>query len=163
MQKQITIQSEKTLETRDILKAFFELTLNNQITFDIRTKEEFDFTDELKIILSFCDSYNEYNKWDTLQALKEIDQVLPRAEYKEGNPNNGNRNYSLTVGRESSPVIYITRRTLKDFSEKILTNEQIDRIKKIIRDTAKADEISFNISKCETFGTTTEQFRFWWD
>ena len=93
-----------------------------------------------------------------LSALDQIDDLIPRLNYGGVNPNNGTRKYKLEVGREGSPVIYLS---LWEHSvEDRLSEDRIERIKMIMQLNAAADEASCEVTD---FGARKVEFRFWWD
>ena len=47
-------------------------------------------------------------RFDCLTVLEAADEAVPRMSYGEGNPNNGLRHLSWSVGREGSEVMYAT-------------------------------------------------------
>ncbi len=132
-------------------------------TFGLRITLEWD------IALAFIERIGEYNDFDSkkvLQALQYIDEIIPRMKYGDGNPNNGLRDFKISVGREYSPVIYIERFELyrSDFPKNPLTGEMVKRICGIMTDVALADESDCEIIDNQDLGMGKSfEFRFWWD
>ncbi|MFA5942589.1 MAG: hypothetical protein WC798_02870 [Candidatus Paceibacterota bacterium] len=132
--------------------------------------------------------YNELIGSDVGEMLLEIDRIIPRAKFADvsghPNPNNGKRTYTLEVGREGSPVLYI-RRYLHT-GDSPLSEGDVQAIEQFAR-VAKADEVSYELEiENETqkrfngrewseivtvsppqpgmpFEVAREEFRFWWD
>ena len=140
-----------------VLVAVFEGTMNMRVEVPY---------DEANAFFTLLRSYNDMEAGKVHRFLAEIDRIIPKAKYPDGggrpNPNNGNRTYKISVGRESSPVLYI-KRYIHSHNEP-LSEEQIRLIKQAARD-AKADEIDYKIEDTGTPGfiARIEEFRFWWD
>jgi hypothetical protein len=110
--------------------------------------------------------YNEFTPPKVLKALEEIDEIIPRAQYGEGNPNNGSRDYKIRVGREGSPVIYITRYELHRFGSPAmaLDGEKVRLIEAAMKTEGAADEADTEITDHTAHGMgKSYEFRFWWD
>lgn len=166
--KRVTVEIKQSMKLEDIVRYMFEASLHNQITFDHLPKDDFEFVEFLQQIMNFAGhSYNEYNKYTVMGAMKQIDQIIPREKYGKDNPNNGNRSYEITVGRESSPVIYIKIRHI-DFNRKgneVLSEGQVGMIKDIMVKDGLCDESEYELKEYKAFGYdyADEVFRFWWD
>ena len=102
--------------------------------------------------------YNEFDASTVIEALENIDRLIPRSFYGDGNPNNGQRTYDLSVGREGSPVIYLQRfefQTTPPLPESI-ANAICNEMKLI----GRADEADVDV---HDFGWGRRiRFRFWW-
>jgi hypothetical protein len=106
------------------------------------------------------DRYNDFQAETVLDALDRIDRLLPRTFYGEGNPNNGQRSYTISVGREGSPVIYLERYEWQD--DEPLRDELLSRICREMETCGLADEADHEA--LPTIGTNRKiTFRFWWD
>ena len=105
------------------------------------------------------DQYNEFEAGAVIDALERIDHLIPRASYGEGNPNNGQHTYDISIGREGSPVIYLER---IEFSFCIpleeVTMKTICREMELI---GRADEADYEVQNFA--GGRKIVFRFWWD
>lgn len=66
-----------------------------------------------------CESYNDfaaclriidnYNEFDAKEIIKKVNPILSEKRYyNENNPNNGNDLFKFEIGREPSPVFYVT-------------------------------------------------------
>ena len=104
------------------------------------------------------DRYNEFHAPEVIDALGHIDRVIPRKWYEIRSPYNGERDYTISVGREGSPVIYIDRferpstRPLTDHAMKTICREM-----ELIR---RPDDFSIHDFRS---GSRRIKFRFWWD
>jgi hypothetical protein len=106
--------------------------------------------------------YNDFQPENVIKALEYIDRLLPRRYYHEGNPNNGERRYEISVGREGSPVIYL------DFhewgNEDYIDTSTLKTICGVASLGGLADEADFAIEQIAGFGGSRQiTFRFWWD
>ena len=107
------------------------------------------------------DEYNELRWEDVLSALDRVDRLIPRTFYGKGNPNNGQRSYEISVGREGSPVVYLERHEWRDMDR--LSDDRLRRICQEMELTGAADEANFEVQPT-TFGDSRKvTFRFWWD
>lgn len=142
----------KTQMADTIFDAVFEKTLN----FSIQMPFE-----EVCHFLRRIDTYNEFEAENVLDALEYIDRLIPRKFYGHGNPNNGERRYTLSVGREGSPVLYLTLYEWGWTSEKPLDDHTLETIEQEMELTGKADEASSEVVSIPSGRKIT--FRFWWD
>ena len=85
----------------------------------------------------------------------------PRRSYGPGNPNNGQRDYTLRIGREGSPVLYLERLEFADKDE--LTIEQMKTICSEMETIGMADEADFSTERLSFMPGRKITFRFWWD
>src|SRR5262249_27694858 len=53
--------------------------------------------------------WNDFEPDVVVEELRNVDGRIPRTFYFEGSPHNGLRNYTISVGREGSPVILLER------------------------------------------------------
>ena len=107
------------------------------------------------------DQYNEFNAPQVLDALDRIDGLIPRKQYGPGNPNNGQRDYRISVGREGSPVIYLER--FEFFDTPWLDTATMNAICLEMELTASADESHHHIEDSIFLKGRKVEFRFWWD
>ncbi|HRH55422.1 MAG TPA: hypothetical protein PK609_00975 [Candidatus Paceibacterota bacterium] len=139
------------------LMSVFEDTLNMRI--EVSFEEALGF-------FSLLRSYNQLEGARVHELLHAIDDAIPRTAYPDtaagANPNNGKRAYSICVGREGSPVLYIKRYVHE--KEDPLPTERVRLIKRAAR-KALADEIDYEMEDVGIpgYGVRIEQFRFWWD
>ena len=106
------------------------------------------------------DQYNDFHAADVIDALEHVDRVVPRKWYGIRNPNNGERDYTISVGREGSPVIYIDRFELP--STRPLTDHTMKTICREMELIGRADEADFTVRDFKS-GSRRIEFRFWWD
>ena len=77
------------------------------------------------------------------------------------NPNNGNRDYRISVGREGSPVIYLER--LEFNGKPKLDDATMKAVCREMELSARADEADYRVVPL-VFGPGRKiEFRFWWD
>jgi hypothetical protein len=107
------------------------------------------------------EEYNEFESGSVLDALDNIDRLIPRKFYGEGNPNNGERAYSIALGREGSPVIYLELYEWDGVDR--LSNERMKLICQEMELNGRADEADCDVRP--TIGPESRKitFRFWWD
>jgi hypothetical protein len=130
--------------------AVFERALDFRITMDYDAARRF---------IERIDQYNDFDHHEVLQALDEIDRLIPRQFYGEGNPNNGRRKYEITVGREGSPVVYLD---WHEFSGPRIADETLKAICDEMTVIGHADEADFDVEDT-ILGGRKITFRFWWD
>jgi hypothetical protein len=135
--------------------AIFDAVFEHALHFRIEMHYE-----DARQFLRRIDRYNDFEAETVLEALDRIDQLIPRKFYNEGNPNNGERSYTLTVGREGSPVIYLER---YEWDHDIpLSDETLSSVCREMELSALADEADYEVMR--TIGTNRKiTFRFWWD
>ncbi|NLY03072.1 MAG: hypothetical protein GXY83_44035 [Rhodopirellula sp.] len=136
-----------------IFDAVFDRSLDFRIELPYETAIDF---------LRRIDKYNDFEAARVIEALERIDQLIQRINGGPGRPTSGNRDYSLSIGRESSPVIYLERwefapncpipeKCLKDICEEM-------------RIWGRADEATYEIEDFPCWGKSRKiTFRFWWD
>jgi hypothetical protein len=139
-----------TLTADRVFDAVFDATLDFQI--------EMPFEDACQFIHRI-DQYNDFDAHKVIAALHRVDQIIPRKQYGESNPNNGKRDFNVSVGREGSPVIYI--RLTEIGSHPKMTDYQMKTVVAIMREHGIADEADFEV-RDGLYGRFIE-FRFWWD
>jgi hypothetical protein len=134
----------------EMYSAVFERSL--QFRIEMSYDRAVDFIREI-------DQYNCFQASTVLDALENVDRMIPRNWYDEGNPNNGLRSYTISVGREGSPVIYLDR---WEFSSTPPLSEAAMRTICLEMETiAHADEADYQV-QTHCWGRKIE-FRFWWD
>lgn len=135
-----------------IFDAVFDRSLNFRIELPYETALSF---------VRRIDQYNEFHWPTVMDALKRIDGLIPRRRYQEANPNNGKRDYTISVGREGSPVIYLER--LEFFDKPQLDTATMKAICREMELIASADESHYHVENF-SFGPGRKiEFRFWWD
>ena len=135
----------------DIFDAVFDRTLH------FRIEMEYDVVCQF---IRRIGQYNDFRAETVLEALDRIDRRIPRSFYGEGNPNNGQRSYTLSVGREGSPVLYLERYEWDH--ENRLSDDELHAICREMQVSGHADEADFEVTptlSCHRKVT----FRFWWD
>jgi hypothetical protein len=106
------------------------------------------------------DQYNDFEAGAVIDALEAIDQLIPKSWYGPSNPNNGQRTYRISIGREGSPVIYLER--MEHGFSKPLAEETMKTICSEMELWARADEADFEVLPLSSSGRVI-RFRFWWD
>ena len=105
-------------------------------------------------------TYNNFEAETVIETLAIVDSIIPRRFYNEGNPNNGERRYDVSVGREGSPVVYLEcfewldRERLDEPTMKAICGE--------MELHGLADEASYEIEE-HSIQSRSITFRFWWD
>ena len=138
---------------QDIFHAVFGKSLDFRI--ELPYAEALDFIGQIG-------QYNNFQSGAVLDALERVDRLIPRGSYGPDNPNNGQRNYRISVGRESSPVIYIERHEFS-FNKNWLDEQTMKAICGEMELCGLADESDFTVEKHDCFSGRRIQFRFWWD
>jgi len=107
------------------------------------------------------EEYNEFRAANVLHALETADRLIPRNFYGEGNPNNGSRSYTVSVGREGSPVIHLERYEFGD--ETRMDEVSMKLLCREMELVGKADEADYEIRELHVLNGRKITFRFWWD
>jgi hypothetical protein len=141
----IAFPANTETEADEMFDAVFKRSLNFRIEMSFERAWQF---------LRRIESYNEFHAANVLDALERVDTLIPKKYYGEGNPNNGERSYAISVGREGSPVIYLDRYAWRQEAIPDATCKLICREMELI---GKADEADH-----WTEGNRLT-FRFWWD
>lgn len=133
----------------------------------------FDHSSEFRIRLDFDSAvsfirrigeWNEFQPEVVIEELENIDRRIPRTYYGPGNPNNGQRTYTLSVGRENSPVIVLERYEFDHGAASRLSDGDIRAICDTMEYIARADEAHADVHELPAgFGGRKVTFRFWWD
>lgn len=132
---------------------------------------EFRPDEDMLTIKEYINSIGHYNAFDyikVIQLVDKIDSIIPRVYHGENNPNNGNRLWTIDIGRERSPVIYITievKALGKDHIHPDLQQIIINECKTAASEAA-ADEISHEIHETDIgkqYHYKSIELRFWWD
>ncbi len=126
----------------------FDAIFENVLDFRIELSDE-----AARQFIRRIKAYNNFDADAVLTALDIIDRLIPRQNYGEGNPNTGQRDYRLSVGREGSPVIYLDRWQFRDE----LSEDRMQLICCKMQALALADEADYTVEGRHV------QFRFWWD
>jgi hypothetical protein len=150
---QVITTGPKAQQTADaIFDAIFERSLHFQV--------ELDF-DAIRAFIRRINQYNDFHWAHVLDALDDVDRLIPRRQYGAGNPNNGQRDYALRIGREGSPVLYLDRLEL---GHKVpLKDSCIKAICEEMQLIGKADEANASIEPLSFASGRKLTFRFWWD
>lgn len=142
------------MEDTEFFKKLFEYSLHHRI----EIKES-----DLETYIRAIGNYNNFRSESVLSFLNKIDQIIPRTNYGEGNPNNNKKDYKIFIGRESSPCIYIERYEWISFKQKPLKDDQIELIKALAHSIGLADEADHEIKQLFDPQDGIIEFRFWWD
>lgn len=146
------ITTDRETQTGDrIYEAVFEASLDFNIEMTLDTAKQF---------FRRIDSYNDFAAESVISALDTIGALIPRTHYGEGNPNNGARDFNVSVAREGSPVISLER--IEWLGRERMSNELLRQVCRTMQVDASADEADFDISPFSTEGRKIV-FRFWWD
>ena len=149
-------QSITTGKNTQIGDAIFDGVFENSLDFRI----EMDY-DVGRQFIRRIDQYNAFFSANVLAALDAIDELIPRMRFGEGNPNNGRRDFKISLGREGSPVLYIERIEWGDTER--LSDDRIRLICREMQSVAAADEADSSIEPLPLSGGRKVTFRFWWD
>jgi hypothetical protein len=107
-------------------------------------------------------TYNNFEAGRVIDALERTDQLIPRINHGPGNPNNGNRDYKISIGREGSPVIYLER--FEYATKAPLAEKAMKDICEEMKIWAEADEADYEVDEFTFRGPSRKiTFRFWWD
>jgi hypothetical protein len=107
------------------------------------------------------DQYNDFDAHSVLDALHAIDRLIPRRYYGRGNPNNGDRKYDISIGREGSPVLYLEWYEWGD--DEPLSEHTLKLICAEMQLTGRADEADYSVDPSAISNSHKVTFRFWWD
>lgn len=135
--------------------------------FDAVFDRSLDFRIELPYdtaiaFLRRIDKYNDFEARRVIEALERIDQLIPRINGGPGHPNNGNRDYTISVGREGSRVMYLERREFP--VNCAIAEKSMKDICEEMKIWGCADEATYEIEEFPCWGKSRKiTFRFWWD
>lgn len=109
-------------------------------------------------------SWNEFEPAVVIEELENIDRRIPRAFYGDGSPHNGERAYTISVGRNGSPFILLERYEFDSSAASRLSDSDMRVICEIMEFIAKADEAHVEVHELSP-GLSGRKitFRFWWD
>lgn len=145
MPTNVTTTGSAAQQTADLIfDAVFERSLDFQIKLDF---------DQTCRFIRRINSYNAFEWGHVLDALDHVDRLIPRS--------NGHRDYTLKIGREGSPVLYLDR--IEFGSKESLTDAWIEEIFREMRRVALADEADATVEPIEVLNGRHITFRFWWD
>lgn len=143
--------AQKTVQVDELFDSVFEDSSQFRIELDYEAALGF---------IQRIDRYNEFHAADVIDAIEQIDRVIPRMWYGVGSPYNGERGYTISVGREGSPVIYMNRSELP--SDRPLTDHTMKAICREMELIGRADLADFSVRDLKS-GRRRIEFRFWWD
>lgn len=141
---------------QDTANAIFDAVFDRSLHFQV----ELDF-DEACQFIRRIDRYNDFDWAHVLDALDHIDRLIPRRRYGPNNPNNGQRDYTLRIGREGSPVLYLDR--LEFYDKDRLSDDRIKAICEEMELIGMADEADASVEPAAIPDGRHIIFRFWWD
>ena len=147
----MTLTESPAIKADTIYDAIFERCLDFRIELDYDAARRF---------LRRIDRYNDFDGRQVLDALDEIDRLIPRQHYGPGNPNNGQRKYRVSVGREGSPVLYLDWYEWRDDDR--LSEDTAHQICDAMLLIGHADEAGF-LPETSASCSRKVTFRFWWD
>lgn len=150
------IRTNIEVANRDFYKTMFELSLYHRMKLPY---------DEVLEYVNAIGGYNEFEANRVKQMLYEIDQIIPRVYYNPKNPNNGKQNFELEIGREGSPVIYLTVREFSKDRQHIIDDllDLMPAIKQVAERVGKCDEFTQDLEVFPILGGRQVQIRMWWD
>jgi hypothetical protein len=103
-------------------------------------------------------TYNNFTQDGLTKLIKNINELVPKMNFGEGNPNNGKSHHSFSIGNEHSRVIYLS---LSKLYLKNLPDFNWARFKSDLQtlgEIANADE-----NNCAEDGEFSFVWRFWFD
>jgi hypothetical protein len=135
-----------------------------ELTFDILKDTEDEQLEQIASLIRSMDSFNKKDNATIAGQFKDFFKSLPRANYGENNPNNGNALFDKIILRGDDTIILKTRGFQKYFEQ----YDWIDLtkwIKKVGEEFWSADECSLNNNKLIGGLEEYEEYiiRFWWD
>lgn len=147
---------------KELYQKLYHLSLCHRVRFNPDYK-----MNEIETYINAIGQGNGFYPDEILSMLRHIDTVIPRIYYNDGNPNNGKRLWEIEIGREGSPVIYITVKAKSlgryHINPGVDTTSMIESCK-LAGQRAYADEINYITDEDNsTLGYKTIKFRFWWD
>lgn len=148
------IKTHIEVEDKDFYKTMFELSHNHRM--------ELEYDNALEYIKAIG-QYNNFEYYKVVNFLEEMDKLIPRTYYNEGNPNNGKRAYKLSIGRESSPVIYVKLFFFSDVRNFSEVKQNWNKIKDLAYTVGLADEADMEVEESDVMNCKTIQMRFWYD
>lgn len=150
---QVITTGPKAQQTAD---AIFDAVFERSLHFEI----ELEF-DAIRAFIRRINQYNDFHWAHVLDALDDVDRLIPRRHYGPENPRNGERDYTLRIGRDGSPVLYLDR---LEVGHKVpLTDNSIKAICEEMQLIGKADEADALIEPLSFAQGRNITFRFWWD
>jgi hypothetical protein len=109
------------------------------------------------------DRYNDFDAERVVESLERADLAIPRTYCGAQNPNEGQRDFTIAVGREGSPVIYLQRH---EFTGRVAMQEaSMKAIRNDMKFFGLADEADYYVDHLPRLGRSSRKitFRFWWD
>jgi len=130
----------------DIYNAVFPRSANFRI--------ELDYDAALDFIRQIGD-WNDFTPGHVIDALEAADRLIPRCSH------DGARSYTISVGREGSPVLYLER---SEFSgTERLSDSAMRTICREMELIGQADEAISTVHDFSFSKGRRIDFRFWWD
>ena len=113
-------------------------------------------------------NYNDFTPERAIEVIEKVSEMLPPIYYNEGNPNNGQLQFEISIGREGSPVIYLSFNDYLGYMRNILETEGYrDMLERKVAEVSNADEIQFLDPERFDYGTGLPArkyvMRIWWD
>jgi hypothetical protein len=152
-----TVSAPAATQQNSIADQMFDAVFDHCL--DFRIEMEYDAA---RRFIQRIDRYNDFDARQVLDALDAVDRLIPRDFYGEGNPNNGQRKYRISVGREGSPVLYLEWYESPYSSGPRISDETLKDICKEIEVFAYADEADYDLTEWG-FNSRKVSLRFWWD
>lgn len=135
---------------------FFDALFERSFDFHI----QLDWDDAIGFV-RYIEEYNDFEAPAVIAALEQIDRMIPRSDYGPDNPNTGRRDFTISVGREGSPAIYLERYELGYATP--LSEYEMRAICREMQVVGRADEATYHVADLPGFRGRKIEFRFWWD
>lgn len=148
------IKTHIEVADKDFYKAMFEMSHHHRVQLPYEKIVEY---------IEAVGTYNNFDAYKMKEFLAEMDKLIPRKYYNEGNLNNGQRAYELAFGRESSPVLYVKLFFFADVRNYSEVKQNWDKIKNLAESVAMADEISMDEQSDTMLNCKMLEMRMWWD
>ena len=163
----------KHIPTQDEINAAWEILSKvgrPEITFQIyggygnsKGSEESEKLDKIASLIRSMGNFNEKDGKKIAFGFKAFFKSLPRINYGEGNPNNGNPLFDEVILHSDDYIVLQARGFEKNMSQ-----YNWDAVKELIRETGirwKADVAELLVEKPEEsrYDLVTYTIKFWWD
>lgn len=149
---------------QEFYNTLFEMSLNHRI--ELKGNDLLDY-------IKAVDMYNKFDAENVCEMVSAINNIMPKPNYGENNPNTGKIDHKYSFGREYSPVLYIefnlchSVNAYKGQNMKTLfesTQSGIARLKQIeraARSIGQCDEFDVEYSQGNDWESIS--IRIWWD